>query len=168
MQVAGLAIGKPDYNDGNGVNQYDHFLATVKNAMAVQDIDGDGESDVLTPVGIVWMQGESDAAHTLDIAERYESHLKRIIDLFRAAFRTDDLPVVIGRISDSGQGDGGKVWKYGAVIRNAQAQFVQKDGYAALVTTTDNHKYSDPWHYQSDDYLDLGSHFAEAIVKLEP
>lgn len=156
---------EPDYKDGNGVNQYDHFLATVKNALSVRDIDGDGESDVLTPVGIVWMQGESDAAHTLEIAERYESHLKRMIDLFRAAFHTDDLPVVIGRISDSGQNEQGTVWKYGEVIRNAQAQFVQKDGHAALVTTTDNYKYSDPWHYDSQAYLDLGSHFADAIVK---
>lgn len=158
---------EPDYNNGNGINQYDHFLATVNNAMSVDDIDGDGESDVLTPAGIVWMQGESDAVHTLEIAERYDAHLKRLMDLFRAAFRTDDLPVVIGRISDSGQNEHGKVWTYGEVVRNAQAEFVQKDGYAALVTATDNYSYSDPWHYDSEGYLDLGLRFAEEIVRLE-
>ncbi|HBL11849.1 MAG TPA: hypothetical protein DD379_10650 [Cyanobacteria bacterium UBA11162] len=159
---------EPDYNNGNGINQYDHFLATVKNAMSVDDIDGDGESDVLVPAGIVWMQGESDAAYTLEIAERYEANLKRLMDLLRAAFRTDDLPVVIGQISDSGQDEDGKVWTYGEVVRNAQAEFVQKDGYAALVTVTDNYSYSDPWHYNSEGYLDLGERFAEEIVRLNP
>ena len=33
--------------EGQGVNQYDHFLATVRNALAVRDIDGDGKEDRL-------------------------------------------------------------------------------------------------------------------------
>jgi hypothetical protein len=158
---------EPDYNNGNGINHYEHFLATVNKAMSVRDIDGDGESDVLTPAGIVWMQGESDAAHTPEIAGRYEAHLKRLMDLFRAAFRRNDIPIVIGRISDSGQNEHGKVWPYGEVVRNAQAEFVRKDCCAALVTATDNYSYSDPWHYNSKGYLDLGERFAEEIVRLE-
>lgn len=47
------------------------------------------------------------------------------MDLFRAAFRVDDLPAVIGRISDSGQVEGGaegeKVWTHGEIVRKAQA-----------------------------------------------
>ena len=34
------------------MNQYDHFLATVRHATAVQDIDGDGELDTLVPAGV--------------------------------------------------------------------------------------------------------------------
>ena len=156
----------PDYNAGNGINQYDHFLATVTNALSVRDIDGDGEADTLIPSGIVWMQGESDAAHGELIARRYESNLKRLMDLIRAAFRVDDLPVAIGRISDSGKDVDGKVWDYGDIVREAQASFVRKDSCAALVTTTDSYGYSDNWHYNTAGYIDLGKQFADALAAL--
>ena len=154
------------YHDHTGINQYDHFLATLRNAAAVDDIDGDGTPDLLVPAGIVWMQGESDGAHTEAIARRYEANLANLMKLIRAALRVDDLPVVIGRISDSGQDDDGKVWNYGDIIRAAEAAFVEKDGHAALVATTDAYQYSDPWHYDSQGYIDLGRRFAEAMAEL--
>jgi iduronate 2-sulfatase len=157
----------PDYPDtkGTGINQYDHFLATIRNATSVDDIDGDGESDTLVPIGIVWMQGESDAS-TVETAERYAQNLERLMDLMRAALRVDDLPVVIGRISDSyqyGEKKDSKVWEYGETVREEQASFVVNDPRAALVTSTDNYGYSDPWHYDSAGYLDLGKKFAIAV-----
>ncbi len=162
----------PDFQGGmgvgRGVNQYDHFLATVRNAMAVHDIDGDGEADLLIPAGIIWMQGESDATVDEAVARRYEAHLKRLMDLIRAALRYDDLPVVVGRISDSGKGAGTPVWKHGDLIRAAQMAFVSKDGFAAIVTSTDKYGYSDRWHYDSAGYLDLGFQFAEAISRVPP
>jgi hypothetical protein len=158
----------PDFNNANGINQYDHFLATLRNAFAIKDIDGDGEDDRLIPAGIVWMQGESDA-NLLQSAKKYEKNLKRIIDLIRASLRVDDLPVVIGRISDShtGKNDCGKVWKYGNVVRAEQENFVKKDVNATLVTTTDNYKYSDTWHYDTEGYIDFGKQCAEEMFKLE-
>ncbi len=148
--AAGLfGCWEPDFTVGTGINQYDHFLATIKNAYSINDIDGDGEDDELIPAGILWMQGESDAMK-LDWANAYSSNLKRLIDLIRAALRTDDLPVVIGRISDSGNSDDGKVWKYGRELRWQQAKFVNSDQNAALITTTDNYDYSDTWHYDSE------------------
>ena len=160
----------PDFNRGRGagqgINQYDHFLATVRNAMSDRDIDDDGQPDTLVPMGILWMQGESDASYTAEIAARYEQNLKRLIDLIRAAFRVDDLPVAIGRISDSGQDEkDGKVWGFGKTVRDAQASFVQQDVAAALVTSTDSYGYSDRWHYDSEGYIDLGKEFAEALVR---
>ncbi len=157
----------PDYP---GSNQYDHFLATVRNALSVDDIDGDGEADTLNPKGILWMQGESDAAYTEAIAGRYEAHLERLVDLMRAALLADDLPVVIGRISDSGRDDAekdGKVWNYGDVVRDAQTAFVADDGNAALVTSTDGYGYSDRWHYDSAGYIDFGKQFALAVHGLQ-
>ncbi len=153
---------------GQGVNQYDHFLATVRQALAVRDIDGDGEEDTLTPAGIVWMQGEGDARFTKDIANRYEGNLKRLMDQMRAIFGADDMTIVIGRISDSGEATDGKVWDHGEIVRDAQAAFVESDGHAALVTTTDNYKYSDRWHYDTSGYLDLGRRFVEALRNLHP
>jgi len=162
----------PDYPGGaeRGINQYDHFLAAVRNATAVGDIDGDGERDVLIPRGIVWMQGESDAAFTRDIALRYEGNLARLMDLIRAALRDADLPVAIGRISDSGRDDeeqDGKVWNWGDVVRAAEASYVAHDSRAVLVTTTDAYGYSDPWHYDGAGYLDLGRAFADALMDLD-
>ena len=120
----------------------------------------------LLTAGIVWMQGESDAAFTAEIALRYAENLKRLMDLLRAALRVDDLPVVIGRIADSGQDSDGRVWDYGEVVRAAQAAFVEKDPNAALVTSTDAYAFSDLWHYDSAGYLDLGRSFADAMVGL--
>lgn len=162
---------EPDFEqgkgEGQGINQYDHFLATIRTATDVRDIDGDGEEDRLIPAGIVWMQGESDAAYTPEIAEQYEAHLKRLMDLIRAALREDDLPVVVARISDSHQGDNnGNIWLHGDTVRAEQAAFVEHDGHAALVTSTDGYGYSDPYHYDTAGYIDLGRQMAEAMEKL--
>lgn len=163
---------EPDFNkgtgDGKGVNQYDHFLATVRHATNEADIDGDGTVDKLIPAGILWMQGESDASYGEAVAKEYEANLKRLMDLIRAALRVDDLPVVVGRISDSGNDkQDGKVWDSGATVRAAQAAFVKNDVAAGLVTSTDKYGYSDPWHYDSAGYIDLGEKFADEIIKLE-
>lgn len=156
----------PDYDERGGVNQYDHFLRTVHNALSIRDIDGDGFDDSLEPAGIIWMQGESDGDFTSEIARRYQDNLEGLMDLIRAAFHVDDIPVVIGRISDSGQEEGGKVWTHGDLIRSAQAAFVALDPAAALVTSTDGYSYSDPWHYDTAGYIDLGRRFADAVVAL--
>ena len=156
----------PDYQGKSDNNQYDNFLRTVRGAVSVNDIDDDGESDRLIPGGVFWMQGESDAAWGADVAFRYQHNLKRLMDLIRAAFHQDDLPVIIGRISDSGQDDDGRVWNHGEVVRAAQAAFADKDPAAMLVTTTDNYQYSDKWHYDGAGYLDLGRAFAEAFHQL--
>ncbi|MEP0366887.1 MAG: sialate O-acetylesterase [Cyclobacteriaceae bacterium] len=147
-------------------NQYDHFLATLRNACANTDIDHDGVEEILIPSGIIWMQGESDAA-TAEMASRYLDHLWKLMTLFRAALRDDDLPVVIGKISDSWhERYNGKVWKYGELIQHAQEEFVRTDKKAAIVRQTRYYKYSDPWHYTSDDYIDLGQRFASELVGL--
>ena len=168
--AGGFGCWDPDYNQGEGpgrgVNQYDHFLATVRRATEVVDIDGDGESDRLIAGGIIWMQGESDAAYGPEVAGQYQENLKRLIDLVRAALRTDDLPVAIGRISDSGRDQqDGQVWDHGNVVRAQQAAFVDNDQAARLVTSTDQYGYSDPWHYDSAGYLDLGEKFADALLE---
>ena len=81
-------------------NQYDFFLQTVQNAFSDKDINKDGVQDVLIPAGILWMQGESDANKTLQIANSYAANLKRMMDLTRAALRDNNIPIVIGKISD--------------------------------------------------------------------
>ena len=154
-----------DYKGAGGINQFDHFLKTVKEALNTKDLDGNGIEDVLVPSGIIWMQGESDALDE-QIALRYFDNLKRLMDLIRASFRADDLPVVIGKISDSGKDNNGKTWEYGELVQYAQEKYVKTDKKAAIVRSTMYYNYSDPWHYDSNGYIDLGIKFAEAIYLL--
>ncbi len=162
----------PDFRggegEGAGINQYDHFLATVREATRFADLDGDGEPDRLIPRGIVWMQGESDAALDIATAQEYGDNLKQLIDLIRAALRMDDLPVAVGRISDSKKNEPEKTWPFGDIVRARQAKFCKQDPAATLVTSTDDYGYSDPWHYDSAGYVDLGREFAEALLPGPP
>lgn len=157
-----------DFADGNRINQYDHALATIRNATAHVDIDGDGEPDRLMPAGIVWMQGETDAGD-LASAQQYQANLKRMMNLLRAALRTDDLPVVIGRITDSGRAEDGSMMDYIGIVQEAQEAFVEADECAAYVTVTDELDYppTDDWHYTSEGFLRLGEAFADAVIELQ-
>ena len=162
-QAAGQ-FGSWDVNEtaGGGRNQYDFALAAIDDALRVRDVDGDGEADTLTPRGIVWMQGESDAGSEYT-ASQYAENLSELMNLLRAALRADGLPVVVGRISDSGRDADGKVWDHGETLRAKQAEYVASDPAAALVTSTDGYAYSDTWHYDTAGFVDLGRQFAEAM-----
>ena len=170
LKTGGATWDVDDRREKNGrvgINQFDHALKTIDEAMSVRDIDGDGEEDTLIPSGIVWMQGESDGNNE-EAANGYEQNLGELMDLLRAALRVDELPVVIGRISDSGLKDGGDpVWRWGDRIRAAQQAYCDDDPNAALVTSTDAYDYSDRAHYDSEGYIDLGIQFARAMHALE-
>lgn len=155
-----------DYGNGEGINQYDHCLATIRYAFASRDIDGDGETDTLTPAGILWMQGESDG-HEIGPAYRYRENLQELMTLFRAALRDDELPVVVGRISDSKNDPSGLVWEFGNVVRKQQAAYCDEDANASLVTSTDGYAYSDKWHYDSAGFVDFGEQFGRAMLELQ-
>ena len=153
----------PDFSH---TNQYDNFLTTVSNALDVKDIDKNGKPDHLIAAGIIWMQGESDAGGKEHAATNYHHQLKRLMQLQRAAFHDNELPVVIGKITDSGKNETGKVWEYLETVQKAQEDFVSHDRNAIMVRSTENYDYSDPWHYDSEGYLDLGEKFADAVYQL--
>ncbi len=149
-----------------GINQFTHWQTTVKNALAAGDIDGNGQPDRLVPAGIVWMQGESDAIYSAAIAERYFDNLNAVMAAMRREMGAPELPVVIGRISDSGQDADGKYWDYAAEVRRGQQRFVESDPAAALITATDNYTYVDDGaHYDTPSLIDLGQRFAEGLSK---
>jgi hypothetical protein len=166
--VSGYGSWDPDYAKGNGRNQYDFALAAIGEALRSGDIDGDGAIDRLVPAGIVWMQGEADAYDNLAAATNYSANLARLVALLRAALHRDDLPVVIGRIRDSGDTQETRVMTYSPEVRAAQQRFVEDDRCAALVTVSDDFRFlDDGWHYTSQDYLALGSAFAGAMQQLQ-
>jgi len=158
----------PDYSEKNGRNQYDNALTSIAVAMSTPDIDGDGRVDRLIPAGIVWMQGESDAAGNRPALDAYQNNLTRMMDLLRAAFRVDDLPVVIGRIQDSGDTEETRVMRYSPEMQAIQDAYTAADSCAALVGITETFSFlPDGWHYLSADYVALGEAFAEAALSLE-
>lgn len=165
----GVGFGSwyPDYEENTGRNQYDHALTTIQNAFGHADINGDGTPDRLVPAGIIWMQGESDAFESQAVADAYGANLRRLMGLLRAALRVDDLPVVLGRITDSGMAEDGMVMDYIGTVQAAQAAFAESDPCATLVTGTDDFDYlRDGWHYDSDGFIRLGKAFAEAAIEL--
>ena len=111
------------------------------------------------------MQGESDAAYGEPVARRYAGHLARVLEALREALGAQDLPVALGRISDSRAARGRPVWPHGAIVRRAQAAYAEADPCATLVTATDGYRYSDLWHYDTAGYLDLGRRFADAMLE---
>lgn len=157
---------EPDYEGKSGSNQYDHFLKALKSALNDSDIDNDDTLDYLIPSGIIWMQGESDAVYTEEIAKSYYENLQSLMGFMRAAFRYGDLPVVIGKISDSGAGEYGKAMKYSEWVQEAQEKYAKANGNVVIVRNTQYYTYQDAFHYDSKAYLDLGIRFAEAIFSL--
>jgi hypothetical protein len=172
---SGLALGvgfgnwHPDFSAGAGMNQYDYALKTLRGALSQNDIDEDGIPDRLVPSGIVWMQGEADAFDSQAAADQYRANLERLMNLLRAALRVDDLPVVLGKITDSGMEDDGSVMDFIGTVQQAQRDFVDDDPCAAWVTVSDELGYpdDDAWHYDTEGFIRLGTAFAEAMIELE-
>ncbi|MDT0593914.1 sialate O-acetylesterase [Glaciecola petra] len=164
----GYGNWSPDFREGDGKNQYDFALNTIERAFSSTDIDGDGEIDTLIPAGIIWMQGEADAHQSEASANAYFNNLTRLMELFRAALRKDDIPIVIGKITNSGLSDD-NIMPYIKRVQLAQQQFVEHDICAGYMTKTEGYPYSknDPWHYLSDGFVQMGENFANAFVNLE-
>jgi hypothetical protein len=165
----GLGGWHPTDRHGHRRNQFDHAMKTLRNALAEKDIDGDGVRDLLIPAGIVWMQGESDANANYEIAAAYENNLALLVQTLRSELGNDDLPVVIGKITDSHMAEDGSVMDYSDSVQEAQARYAQSDPCAELVTVTEalNYHEDDPWHYDSDGFIRMGEAFAEAVLRLD-
>lgn len=155
---------EPEYR--SKPNQWDFFLKTIEGANLEKDINADGKSDKLVPTAILWMQGEADGSFTEEIAYEYYDNLKHLMDKMREVFKNKELPVVIGKISDSGNSESGIVFKHGDIVRAMQEKYVRNDPNSGIVRSTSKYAYSDPWHYDSAGYVDLGKKFAEATFNV--
>jgi hypothetical protein len=140
----GLGSWHPTDRNGHEVNQFDHAA------------------------GIIWMQGESDANDSRESADAYDKNLAHLVRSLRAALRSPDLPVVIGKITDSGKAEDGLVMDYIDIVQKAQASFSDSDRCAELVSVTENLNYrDDEYHYDTEGFIRLGEAFAKAALRLE-
>jgi hypothetical protein len=140
-----------DWRATDGV-QYINFMNAVDNALLSVS-----EPEI---VGMLWMQGESDAYpphSTLEHAQEYQQNLTNFIQHVRTDLGIPDLPIVIGRISQS------SVWTWGDIVRQAQVNVSQTVPNTAIFTTDDLPLQSDNMHYNANGTMTLGRRFADAI-----
>lgn len=107
--------------------------------------------------GLVWMQGESDAADEKNASE-YEAKFTAFVENLRTELKAPDLCVVMGRI----------VAKHRALphrdaVRKAQEELSRKLSRVTLVDTDD--VPNDTLHYTSEGYIELGKRLAKACAK---
>ncbi|MDR8391704.1 sialate O-acetylesterase [Aliifodinibius sp. S!AR15-10] len=156
----------PDFDINNGINQWTHFEYHYLRATNKKDSFGQGTEMELKPSGIVWMQGESDAAYSEEIARAYSVNLAKVIRRIRSLTGIQNLPVVIGQISGTGMEGSKPALPWAEIVQEAQQTFVEQDTNAALVQPPEGHGWLDAWHYDSETYLQLGKRFAEAMDRL--
>lgn len=109
--------------------------------------------------GVAWMQGESDADKSQQIAEDYYENLCNLIYTMRTELRLPQLPFAIGEISTKCD-----VAPWADVVRQAQRKFTETDKNAVLVETKDIPAGADGLHYDGLEDLALGLKFGEALM----
>jgi hypothetical protein len=138
-------------------NGHTALLANLKNAL--EAIGGDYEI-----MGMLWMQGESDAK-TQAGAEAYQKKLEQFIALMRKETGKPELPVVIGRISSKILESPKFKMPFVKTVQSGQEAVTKTDKHAYVINTDDLTQRDDLVHYDQQGQLDLGKRFGEAMVK---
>lgn len=153
----------PDFRRGNRINQWRHFEFHYRRAMQLLG-KCLAENEVIVPAGILWLQGESDASHPIKIALTYHRNLERLLARMRQLTGNPDLPVVIARITESNLGENGSpVLSHARIVQKAQKIVAETNANMTYIEPPDWIGWSDPWHYDSKTYMELGRRFAEVM-----
>ncbi|MEM7244043.1 MAG: sialate O-acetylesterase [Acidobacteriota bacterium] len=107
--------------------------------------------------GVLWFQGESDAADNRTL-EQYRDDLERLISQLRSDLSQPDLPFFIAQLATSTAVGNRQFLR----IREAQLQVVERDADAYLITAIDALRF-DNYHFFADSYKMLGVRFADAV-----
>ncbi|MBN2315122.1 MAG: sialate O-acetylesterase [Sedimentisphaerales bacterium] len=111
--------------------------------------------------GIIWHQGESDSKP--ELAKVYQVKLEELIANFRRELGDDDLPFVVGKLSDF------------YIARNPNAKTINEI-FEELPLTVQNTAYvetsgltpkSDQTHFNAESARELGRRYAEKMIELE-
>lgn len=115
-------------------------------------------------VGLLWMQGENDAAKEIS-ARTYEANLRTLINTYRKDLNEPQLPFVIGQINSTY----GRFAEGPEMVRDAMAHVAASEAHTELVATStdrswaDFPKHSDNVHYNTEGQRRLGQAFALAL-----
>lgn len=110
-------------------------------------------------IGMIWMQGESDASDAQWAAD-YENNLTEFIANLRADFQTPDLPVALGRIADT------EPYPYDLEVRAAQEAVAEADPRIHLIDLDDLPMEADRVHFIGPGIMEMGSRMANSLLLL--
>lgn len=138
-------------------NGHTQLLANLKNAL--EKLDRDYEI-----VGMLWMQGESDAKQQAD-AEAYEKKLEHLIALMRKETGKPELPFVIGRLSTRLLESPKIKLPFTKTVQGGQEAVAKNDRHVYVVNTDDLSQRDDLVHFDQEGQMGLGKRFGEAMIK---
>jgi hypothetical protein len=149
-----------DWNpSGTGGPEYDLFKARVVAAM--QNLIASGKNPTIA--GMIWMQGEDDAAGGDASAGAYAQNLTNLVTTVRSTFpNATNMKFVTGRITTA-FGDATD----NGLVRSAQENVSDLVGNASWVNT-DDLEWAYYGHYGTQGQIDLGTRFADAFAVPEP
>lgn len=110
-------------------------------------------------VSFVWMQGERDAKMGWQAV--YADSLRGLLAQLQADLKHQDINMVIGRISDNGNGRPG--WD---AVRKIEVEVAESLPRGRWVDTDDLNGPNNDLHYDSQGYAELGKRFAEKAIAL--
>ena len=109
-------------------------------------------------VGMLWMQGERDAK-LRKMAEAYAENLAKFILAARNDYKNPELFFVAGRVNPPK-----RKFPFVDAVRKAQEEC--KAPHYALINCDTLKKGPDNVHYATQGYIDMGTKFADAMLKL--
>ena len=127
--------------------------------MSELDIAHQEEGLEIDIVGMLWMQGESDAL-VEGPANDYFENFREFIEVVRRDVGRPNMPFVFGRISQAA------VWIHQDVVRDAQARTERDIPFTKMVDTDDLPFIADDIHYNAEGQVTLGQRFAEAMLEV--
>ncbi len=115
-------------------------------------------------IGIVWMQGENDAAKEVS-AVTYGDNLRHLIAAYRRDVKVENLPFVFGQINSTY----GRFKSGPAVVRKSMEKVAEKDAFCSMIPTSTDTSWSDypkheGVHYNTEGQRRLGTAMANALM----
>jgi len=144
-----------------GQPMYVRFLQNIENAL--EDLK---EQEIPYEItGMLWMQGESDAEF-LEWANAYEENLKILYKDVRLQTGTNDLPIVMGRISIGLLRKTPWDFDFTEVVQAAQERVAAADKNVLIINTDKLETLEDNTHFNSESNLWLGRKMGKLMLKL--
>jgi hypothetical protein len=109
--------------------------------------------------GILWHQGESDAANATSIS-LYMERLSLLTNKFRKTVGDENLPILFGELGSFSKNN--ENWQ---TINKQIARYVATDAHTALVKTHDLKHKGDTVHFSSKGQRSMGERFAKEYLR---
>lgn len=153
--AGGTSMHKHWNVEGKGAPMLRRFLAGARAALK----ELEGRKVKYTVDGMLWMQGESDAAQGK--GAEYEESLRKFIKEMRNEFKEKEMPFLMGRILPTFDQPKGN----GPMVREAQKK-VAKEVANVVCFDTDDFPRINKGHYNHEGQLELGRTFAEKLIEI--